>query len=92
MLIGPKTDADFTPADLRLLTLLGYRAGIAAHNVLPSWMNCARATSSSPRSSAPTDAIEQERRHLAHELHDGAVQQLLASHLSDGLLPARPHP
>jgi signal transduction histidine kinase len=79
MLIGPKTDADFfTPADLRLLTLLGYRAGIAAHNVLlmDELRNSHKQLSRAHQ--RLLDAIEQERRHLAHELHDGAVQQLLA--------------
>ncbi|NPV08857.1 MAG: GAF domain-containing sensor histidine kinase [Anaerolineae bacterium] len=79
LLVGPKTDADFfTPDDVRLLTLLGYRAGVAAHNVLLMKELRRSHEQLSRAHQRLLDAVEQERRRLAHELHDGAVQQLLA--------------
>ncbi|MHB0874877.1 MAG: sensor histidine kinase [Anaerolineae bacterium] len=78
LLLGGKQEEDvFTSDDLRFLAVLIHQAGVAAHNVLlmdevrQSQIELARAHQQL------LVAGEQEQRRLAHELHDGPVQQLI---------------
>ncbi len=78
VLIGPRVEDDpFTAEDARILATLARQAGIAAHNV--SLMEQVRAgrreLAQAHRQSLA--GYERERKQLAHELHDEAVQQLL---------------
>jgi signal transduction histidine kinase len=78
VLIGPKVDDDpFTAEDMRILATVARQAGIAAHNV--SLMEQVRA-GRHELTQAHRELLagyERERKRIAHDLHDGAVQQLL---------------
>jgi signal transduction histidine kinase len=78
LLIGSRQERDsFTAADERVLVTLARQSGIAAHNVrlveqIQVWrQDLARAHQQL------LVGREQERRRLAHDLHDSAVQQLI---------------
>lgn len=78
LLLGPKTGDDFyTPQDYDILTTLAHQSGIAAHNVhLVDQVSAGRQELAKAHRQLLA-AGEQERRRLAQELHDGAVQQLI---------------
>jgi signal transduction histidine kinase len=78
LLLGPKAGDDFfTPQDYDILSTLAYQSGIAAHNVrLVDQVSAGRQELARAHRQL-LDAGEQERRRLAQELHDGAVQQLI---------------
>lgn len=70
-------DSFFTAEDKRILSMLAYQAGIAAHNI---WLlEKVRAQQAELARSHRQLLIgrERERLRLARELHDSAVQQLL---------------
>ena len=78
LLIGSRQESDpFTAADQHVLATLARQSGIAAHNVrlmeqVQVWQqDLARAHQQL------MVGREQERRRLAHDLHDGTVQQLI---------------
>jgi len=78
LLLGPKAGDDFfTPQDYDILSTLAYQSGIAAHNVrLVDQVSAGRQELARAHRQL-LEAGEQERRRLAQELHDGAVQQLI---------------
>lgn len=78
LLLGPKAGDDFfTPQDHEMLSALAYQSGIAAHNVrLVDQVSAGRQELARAHWQL-LEAGEQERRRLAQELHDGAVQQLI---------------
>jgi signal transduction histidine kinase len=78
LLIGSRQESDpFTAADQHILATLARQSGVAAHNVrlmeqVQVWQqDLARAHQQL------MVGREQERRRLAHDLHDGTVQQLI---------------
>jgi signal transduction histidine kinase len=79
MLIGVRPEDDpFTAEDERILTTLAHQSGIAAHNVrLMEQVQAAREELARAHRQLLVGR-EQEQRRLAQELHDGALQQLLA--------------
>lgn len=79
LLLGPKQGDDFfTAQDERVLATLAGPAGIAAHNArLAEQVAAGRAELAQAHRQALA-AHERERQRLAHEVHDGAVQSLLA--------------
>jgi signal transduction histidine kinase len=78
LLIGSRQESHpFTIADEHVLTTLARQSGIAAHNV-----RLIEQVQAGQRELARTHqqllvGREQERRRLAHDLHDGVVQQLI---------------
>ncbi len=78
LLLGPKAGDDFfTPQDYDILSTLAHQSGIAAHNVrLVDQVSAGRQELARAHRQL-LEAGEQERRRLAQELHDGAVQQLI---------------
>jgi len=79
LLIGFRPEDDpFTAEDERILTTLAHQSGIAAHNVrLMEQVQAARQELTRAHRQLLVGR-EQEQRRLAQELHDGALQQLLA--------------
>lgn len=78
LLLGPKTGEDFfTPEDQRILTTLAHQSGVAAHNaqLVGEVQDGQRELSIAHQQLLV--ASEQERRRLARELHDGALQRLV---------------
>lgn len=78
LLVGSKVGVDFfTPEDEQIFATVAHQAGIAAHNV--RLMEELRASRQDLEQAHRELLVgrERERQQLAHELHDGAVQQLL---------------
>ena len=78
LLIGRRPGGDFfTAEDERILATVSHQAGIAAHNVrLAEQLQAARRELAYAHQQLLV-GHERERRRLAQELHDGAVQQLM---------------
>lgn len=78
LLVGNKLGVDFfTAQDRRIFKGVAHQAGIAAHNVrLIDQVRAGRSELAQAHRQLLVGR-EQERRRLAHALHDGAVQQLL---------------
>ena len=78
LLIGAKVGVDFfTPEDEQIFATVAHQAGIAAHNVrLMEELRASRQDLAQAHQQLLVGR-EQERQRIAHELHDGAVQQLL---------------
>jgi signal transduction histidine kinase len=79
LLIGPKaTDDWYSEEDRKTLMTLAHQSAITAHNArLLSEVEGAREALAKAHRRL-LDARDNERRNLAHEMHDGPVQQLLA--------------
>lgn len=78
ILAAKQAEDVFTIEDLQFLGLLIHQAGVAAHNVL--LMDEVRQSQAELARAHQQLLVvsEQEQRRLAHELHDGPVQQLIA--------------
>lgn len=77
--LSPQTDTGyFNAEERRVLSILARQAGIAAHNVLLMEAVQAGREELAFAHQKLLSAREQERLELARELHDNAVQQLLA--------------
>jgi signal transduction histidine kinase len=78
LLIGSRQESNpFTAADEHALTTLAHQSGIAAHNVrLIEQVQAGRQELARTHQQLLVGR-EQERRRLAHDLHDGVVQQLI---------------
>lgn len=78
LLIGSRQESNpFTAADEHVLTILARQSGIAAHNVrLIEQVQAGRQELARTHQQLLVGR-EQERRRLAHDLHDGIVQQLI---------------
>jgi signal transduction histidine kinase len=78
LLLGAKQgDKFFTAEDERILTTLAHQAGITAHNVRLVGQVWAGRQELARAHQQLLMISEQERRQLAHDLHDGVVQQLI---------------
>ena len=78
LLLGARQDDEFfTAEDERILTTLAHQAGITAHNVQLADQVWAGRRELARAHQQLLMVSEQERRQLAHDLHDGVVQQLL---------------
>ncbi|MBE7556829.1 MAG: sensor histidine kinase [Anaerolineales bacterium] len=78
LLLGAKQgDKFFTVEDERILTTLAHQAGITAHNVRLAGQVWAGRQELARAHQQLLMVSEQERRQLAHDLHDGVVQQLI---------------
>jgi signal transduction histidine kinase len=78
LLLGSRQgDEFFTAEDERILTTLAHEAGIAVHNVRLAGQVWAGRRELARAHQQLLMIGEQERRQLAHDLHDGVVQQLL---------------
>jgi signal transduction histidine kinase len=78
LLLGPRPGGDsLSSEEEHILATLAYQGGIAAHNVwLIEQVRAGREELARAHRQLLV-AREREQRRLAHELHDGAVQQLL---------------
>ncbi len=78
LLIAARQQGDFfTAEDERIMVTLGHQAGIAAHNVhLVEEVDAVRHELERAHQRALVES-ERARRRLAHDLHDGVVQQLI---------------
>lgn len=78
LILGHKARGDFYNArDRKALAILGSQAGIAAHNILLTEDLQAGRDELAWAHRQLLSGREQERRRLARELHDDAVQQLI---------------
>jgi signal transduction histidine kinase len=77
LLLLPGTEGVYTAEDRRVLSILAHQVGVAVHNIiLVEDIRLGREELAQAHKQALLER-EKQQRHLAQDLHDGVVQQLL---------------